>query len=75
MFGDEILRKLKNLPHFVGVFARDTLPRKILNKPFALICNTDLAHEPGTHWIAIYCDEQGIGDYFDPYGLPPLSGI
>jgi len=71
MFGNEILRKLKNLPHFVGVFARDTLPLK-LNKPFAVICNTDLAHEPGSHWVAIYCDKQGIGDYFDSYGLPPL---
>lgn len=71
MFRDEIERKLKNLPNFIGVFARNTLP-PIVKSPFALICNTDLIQEPGTHWIAIYCDENGVGDYFDSYGLPPL---
>ena len=71
MFRNQIEQKLKKLPNFIGVFARNTLPLDI-EPPFALICNTDLIQEPGTHWIAIYCDENGLGDYFDSYGLPPL---
>ena len=71
MFRNEIEKKLKKLPNFVGVFARNTLPSKV-KLPFALICNTDLIQQPGTHWVAIYSDKNGIGDYFDSYGLPPL---
>jgi len=72
MFRNQIEQKLYKEPNFIGVFARNTLPREIKTRPFALICNTDLIQEPGTHWIAIYCDKNGIGEYFDSYGLPPL---
>jgi hypothetical protein len=27
--------------------------------------NTDPSNKPGTHWVAVYCDE-----YFDSYGRP-----
>ena len=38
--------------------------------PFALVCNTHNADQPGEHWVAVYVDEE-CGDYFDPYGQPP----
>jgi len=63
--------KLKNIPNFLGVFSRDTLP-KIEFYPCSLIANFDQYNERGTHWIAIYINKDGLGEYFDPYGLPVL---
>ena len=34
--------------------------------------STDPSTKPGQHWIAIYIDTNGVGEYFDSYGLPPL---
>ena len=56
---------------FVGVFASDRLP-KHCEQPAALICNLDPHNQPGSHWVAIYI-ENDIGEYFDSYGLPPLN--
>lgn len=52
---------------FQGVFSSDTLPKN----PRLLICNTDPSHKPGQHWIAIYVDQYGRGEYFDSFGRPP----
>lgn len=64
---DLILNKV-----FAGVFSRDKLPEKIETKPAALIVNTDLSHEPGQHWVAMYFDSNKGVDYFDSYGLMPI---
>lgn len=72
MLDIEIRSKLRNLPNFLGVFARDTLPAKVNIFPHSLIANTDEHDEAGTHWIGIYVDEVGRGDYFDSYALGPL---
>ena len=69
----EIENKLENLPYFLGVFARDTLPDRVNKYPHSLVCNTDEHDEPGTHWIAICVDENMKGDYFDSYGRQPLQ--
>lgn len=73
MLNLEIESKLKNLPNFLGVFARDTLPNNVDSFPHSLICNTDEHDEEGTHWIAIYVDKNMKGDYFDSYGRRPLN--
>lgn len=56
---------------FRGVFASDELPLHFSRFPSALICNTDKADLPGTHWVAMYFEERGEGEYFDSFGLPP----
>jgi len=38
-----------------------------------LVCNTDVSSKPGIHWVAIYVDEEGHGDYFDSFGRPPTK--
>jgi hypothetical protein len=53
--------------NFQGVFSADTLP----SKPRLLVCNTDPSSKPGRHWIAIYVDEDGRGEYFDSFGRSP----
>ena len=56
---------------FEGVYPRDCLPTDI-KYPSGIICNTDPASQPGEHWICIYIDHYGVGEYFDSFGLPPL---
>ena len=54
---------------FLGVFARDKIPHHFPPR-FAMVVNTDPAKRPGEHWVAFYV-ENGEGEYFDSYGLPP----
>jgi hypothetical protein len=54
---------------FQGVYSADTLP----SKPRLLISNTDPSNKPGTHWIAIFVDTNGRGEYFDSYGRKPST--
>ena len=67
----EILSKCKHIRSFVGVFPADKLP-KIKQYPVCLIMNTHTSDKPGEHWVAVYINENGFGEYFDSYGLPPL---
>ncbi len=53
-----------------GVFPSDKLPAQI-NGPCALIVNFDPATMPGSHWVAIFINCQGVAEYFDSYGQPP----
>ena len=72
MLSSEIQDKLKNIKNFLGVFARDELPNFRQVFPQSLVANTDKHDQIGTHWVCIYIDENGNGEYFDSYGLPPL---
>ena len=51
------------------VTAKDDLPEIANTYPFALVCNTHNADQPGIHWVAMNVDDRGV--YFDPYGLKP----
>lgn len=55
---------------FVGVFASDMLPKNI-SYPAAMIANTKPSTHPGQHWIAIFVNKEGYGDYFCSYGQLP----
>ena len=39
--------------------------------PSAYVINSDPSSEPGEHWIAVYFDKCGRGEYFNSYGLAP----
>lgn len=65
--------RLLRIPHFRGVFMRDTLPKKPRKKE-CWILNHDSVRSTGTHWTALV----KINDeawYFDSFGnlLPPLE--
>ena len=71
---DEIERVICQDPSaealFGGVYARDQLP-KSMKYPAAMVWNTDPANHPDEHWEATYFNEDGMGEYFDSYGLEP----
>lgn len=60
------------IPHFRGVFMRDTLSKH--NKPKSQECwiiNHGSSHTDGTHWTAL-AKNRNIAFYFDSFGkLPP----
>ncbi|KAK3741851.1 hypothetical protein QZH41_018850 [Actinostola sp. cb2023] len=59
-------------PSFLGVFPADRLPST--RRPgTGLIANTDLSDQPGTHWVAMYLDDDGQAEFFDSYGQTPHS--
>lgn len=68
--------KLK-IPHFYGVFMRDTLPKN--SSPASQECwilNHDSSQSDGTHWTAL-AKNNNIAFYFDSFGKlpPPLEVI
>ena len=54
-----------------GVFSRDSTPRRVGRHPSAYVFNTHPSGREGEHWVAVYVDGRGVGEYFDSYGLPP----
>jgi hypothetical protein len=54
---------------FLDVFPIDLLPPKLPFKPCALIANTHRADQVGEHWVAMYFDAYGNGEFFDSYGI------
>lgn len=67
----DLAKKLK-IPHFYGVFMRDTLPKKSKSKlRECWIINHGSSHTYGTHWTALAKNHK-IAFYFDSFGkLPP----
>ena len=55
-------------PLFWGVYARDTLPRK-LRRGFYVI-NFDKVGESGSHWVCMHIGKS-TNTYFDSYGRKP----
>ncbi len=65
---DKVLKK--NCAIYRGVFACDELTDDN-TRPSVIVVNTDPARRPGRHWICIYLDRDGHGEYFDSFGLEP----
>ena len=57
-------------PYFFGVHPVDQLPHHI-SYPCCLVANTDKSDSPGEHWVCLFIDESGEGDWFDSYGFGP----
>ena len=53
-----------------GVFALDKIP-EITAIPDCFISNLDKEKEPGSHWVAVFIDQDKNGEYFDSYGRMP----
>lgn len=71
MNSDE-LANLCKFKCFIGVFASDKLPT-VVPRPCCLIVNTDDSSKPGRHWVAIFINKEGYGDFCCSYGMVPLE--
>ena len=60
----EIQKYYKNEPRFNGVFSRDNLPKI---KDGAYVINLDEYSDIGTHWVALYVNNNVT--YFDSFGV------
>ena len=46
---------------FKGVYAQDKIKR--ISYPSAYVINSDPSTRPGKHWIAVFFDRRGNGEY------------
>lgn len=68
----KIMNPLQRLRIFSGVYAADCLPHRI-KLPCAFIINTSPRSELQGHWIALYINKNGVAEYFDSFGFPPIQ--
>ena len=61
----EVLEPLTYCPNFIGVFPLDKLPE--IQPNISLIVNTDIAVEPGSHWVSIFVTRDVVY-IFDSFG-------
>lgn len=71
----DILKYSSDIPHFRGVYMRDSLP-KCPKKVECAIVNLDSFKNHGTHWVA-YAKDNNYCEYFNSYGdlQPPQELI
>ena len=62
----EIQAYYQNEPRFNGVYSTDNLPDKI--KDGAYVINLDEYSDIGTHWMALYVNNNSV-TYFDNFGV------
>ena len=66
----EIKSYYQNEPRFVNLYSRDNLPNKIKDR--AYIINLDEYSDIGTHWVALYIQNNDV-TYFDSCGVEHIS--
>ena len=66
----EIQKYYKNEPRFNGAYSRDNLPEysSARIKDGAYIINLDEYSDIGTHWVALYVQNNNV-TYFDSFGV------
>lgn len=65
-------QKQKQKSVFRGVFACDDLPKRFTS-PAAFIINLSRKYDPGSHWVALCINDNGLAYYFDSFGMPPKN--
>ena len=66
----EIKSYYQNEPRFINLYSRDNLPNKIKDR--AYIINLDEYSDIGTHWVALYVQNNDV-TYFDSFGVEHIS--
>ena len=68
-FNFEIQKHYQHKPKFNGVYYRENLPKI---KDGAYIINLDKHYDIGTHWVALWVNNNNI-TYFDSFGVEYIS--
>ena len=60
---------------FKGVYAIDEMKLiETVSYPSSFVINLDPSYKPGSHWVAVYFDRNGIGEYVDSFAhYPPYE--
>ena len=70
----DAVKKLK-IPNFRGIFMRNELPRRPLNRESGIL-NLDGVSGRGTHWVCWYKNKpEGDNFYFDSFGVQPPNEL
>ena len=57
---------------FRGVYAIDEMKSiKSVSYPSSFVIDLDPSYKPGSHWVAVYFDKNGVGEYFDSFARYP----
>ena len=57
---------------FRGVHAIDEMKSiKIISYPSSFVISLDPSYKPSSHWVAVYFDKNGVGEYFDSFAHYP----
>ena len=57
---------------FRGVYAIDEMKLiKSVSYPSSFVINLGPSYKPGSHWVAVYFDKNGVGEYFDSFARYP----
>ena len=64
LINSEVQKYYQNEPRFNGVYSRDNLPKI---KDGAYVINLDEYSDIGTHWVALYVNNNDV-TYFDSFG-------
>ena len=48
---------------------------KSVSYPSSFVINLDPSYKPGSHWVAVYFDKNGVGEYFDSFARYPLHEV
>src|SRR5690349_568978 len=70
----EINEQLRNEKCFLGTYPADEIPLKVISKrPLAMVINLDPSNLPGSHWVALFINENNIAHYLDSFGRCNIS--
>ena len=74
----QIEHSLKKDPFTKTIFEKACAKNQLIrvDYPSAYVINSHPSSKPKEHWIAVYFDKHGKGEYFDSYGLhPSMNGV
>ena len=62
---------------FRGVYAIDEIELiKTVSYPSSFVINLNPSYKPGSHWVAVYLEKNGVGEYFDSFArYPPHEDV
>ena len=48
---------------------------KSVSYPSSFVTNLDPSYKPGSHWVAVYFDKNGVGEYVDSFARYPPQEV